>query len=37
MTLGTVDEIERVLVEHFGPDGGLVTPGARGAAAEGKR
>jgi len=37
MTLGTVDEIERVLVEHFGPDGGLVTPGTRGAAAEGKR
>jgi phosphotransferase system enzyme I (PtsI) len=26
MTLGTVDEIERVLVEHFGPEGGPVPP-----------
>jgi hypothetical protein len=26
MTLGTVEEIERVLVEHFGRDSGSGTP-----------
>jgi phosphotransferase system enzyme I (PtsI) len=30
MTLGTVEEIEQVLVEHFGPDGGPVAPKPRG-------